>query len=216
MNLLVDVGLPILLQYVKRANSGPLGSPLAQSLARRIDIDGLISDLKAPHHNYIDVEYKTVTSLDQRVNEIIKLANAAALDPTVHARAIKITKGCFDNTVCQLRKIDSYLRKNFDYTQEAGEILQDPRLMLDGTIEGGDCDDFSSLVGALALSLRVPVKFRVSGPDADTATHIFPLVSTDKDNPNAPYVAMDLTRKEPLGYDLTDKGLQVVVKDYEL
>ena len=210
MDLLVDVGLPVLMQYIKRTNSGPLGSPVVQSLARRIDLDGLIADLKAPKHDYIDVEYKTVRNLDQRVNEIIKLANTAAIDPSVHALALKITKGCFDNTICQLRKIDAYMREEFDYSQEAGEILQDPRLMFDGTFQGGDCDDFSSAVGALVSSLRV------SGPDQQTPTHIFPLVSTDKDNPDAPLIAMDLTRREPLGFDLTSQGSQVIVKDYAL
>ena len=216
MDLLVDVGLPVLMQYIKRTNSGPLGSPVVQSLARRIDLDGLIADLKAPKHDYIDVEYKTVRNLDQRVNEIIKLANTAAIDPSVHALALKITKGCFDNTICQLRKIDAYMREEFDYSQEAGEILQDPRLMFDGTFQGGDCDDFSSAVGALVSSLRIPVTFRVSGPDQQTPTHIFPLVSPDKDNPDAPLIAMDLTRREPLGFDLTSQGSQVIVKDYAL
>ena len=216
MDLLLDVGLPVLMQYVKRTTQGPLGSPLAQSLARRIDVDGLIADLRSPDHQYIDVEYRTVRNLDERVGEIIKLANAAALDPQVHAASIKITKGCFDNTICQLRKIDTYLREHFDYSQEAGEILQDPRLMLDGTFQGGDCDDFSGLIGALALSLRIPVKFRISGPNQNTPSHIYPLLSTDKDNPNAAYIAMDLTRKESLGFDLTTQNLQVKIKDYDL
>ena len=200
----------------KNDGGGALGSPLAKSLANRIDLEGLISDLKAPENQLIDVSYRQVRTLDQRVKEIIKLIDAASLDPTVHALALKITKGCFDNTICQLRKIESYMRTNFDYSQEAGEILTDPRLLFDKSFDGGDCDDLSAAICALASSLRIPCRLRVSGEGENEPTHIFPLLSTDKDNPNAAYVAMDLTLKEPLGYDLTQKGQQVIVKDYDV
>ena len=103
MNLLVDIGLPVLVHYLRKNESGgALGSPVVRSLANRIDLDGLIADLKAPENQLIDVSYKTVKSLDERVQEIIKLVNAAATDPSVHALALKITKGCFDNTICQI------------------------------------------------------------------------------------------------------------------
>ena len=217
MNLLLDIGLPVLVHYLRKNDGGgALGSPLAKSLANRIDLEGLISDLKAPENQLIDVSYRQVRTLDQRVKEIIKLIDAASLDPTVHALALKITKGCFDATICQLRKIDSYMRTNFDYSQEAGEILTDPRLLFDKSFDGGDCDDLSAAICALASSLRIPCRLRVSGEGENEPTHIFPLLSTDKDNPNAAYVAMDLTLKEPLGYDLTQKGQQVIVKDYDV
>jgi|6_EtaG_2_1085325.scaffolds.fasta_scaffold05546_2 transglutaminase-like putative cysteine protease len=215
MNLLVDIGLPVLVHYLRKNESGgALGSPVVRSLANRIDLDGLIADLKAPENQLIDVSYKTVKSLDERVKEIIKLVNAAAVDPSVHALALKITKGCFDNTICQIRKIEGYMRSTFDYSQEVGEILTDPRLLFDGSFEGGDCDDLSAAVCALAESLRIPCQLRVTGESKTEPTHIFPLLSTDKDNPDAPFVAMDLTLKEPLGYDLSKNGDQVKVKDY--
>ncbi len=215
MNLLVDIGLPVLVHYLRKNESGgALGSPVVRSLANRIDLDGLIADLKAPENQLIDVSYKTVKSLDERVQEIIKLVNAAATDPSVHALALKITKGCFDNTICQIRKIESYMRSTFDYSQEAGEILTDPRLLFDKSFEGGDCDDLSAAVCALGESLRIPCQLRVTGESKGEPTHIFPLLSTDKDNPDAAMVAMDLTLKEPLGYDLSKNGDQVKVKDY--
>jgi hypothetical protein len=217
MNLLLDIGLPVLVHYLRQNQSGgALGSPMVKSLAHRIDLDGLISDLKAPENQLIDVSFKNVKTLDQRVKEIIKLVDAAALDPTVHALALKITKGCFDATICQIRKIESYMRTNFEYSQEAGEILTDPRLLFDKSFEGGDCDDLSAAICALASSLRIPCRLRVSGESKDEPTHIFPLLSTDKDNSSAAYVAMDLTLKEPLGYDLSQKGQQVKVKDYDI
>ena len=217
MNILLDIGLPVLVHYLRKNESGgALGSPMVRSLANRIDLDGLISDLKAPENQLIDVSYRQVRTLDQRVKEIIKLIDAAAIDPSVHALALKITKGCFANTICQLRKIEGYMRSNFDYSQEAGEILTDPRLLFDKSFDGGDCDDLSAAACALASSLRIPCRLRVSGEDENEPTHIFPLLSTDKDNENAPFVAMDLTLKEPLGYDLTQKGQQVVVKDYDV
>ena len=215
MNLLVVIGLPVLVHYLRKNESGgALGSPVVRSLANRIDLDGLIADLKAPENQLINVSYKTVRSLDERVGEIIKLVNAAATDPSVHALALKITNGCFDNTICQIRKIESYMRSTFDYSQEAGEILTDPRLLFDGSFEGGDCDCLSAAVCALAESLRIPCQLRVTGESKTEPTHIFPLLSTDKDNPDAPFVAMDLTLKEPLGYDLSKNRDQVKIKDY--
>ena len=175
MNLLLDIGLPVLVHYLRQNQSGgALGSPMVKSLAHRIDLDGLISDLKAPENQLIDVSFKNVKTLDQRVKEIIKLVDAAAVAPSVHALALKITKGWFDAT------------------------------------------DLSAAICALASSLRIPCRLRVTGESKDEPTHIFPLLSTDKDNSSAAYVAMDLTLKEPLGYDLSQKGQQVKVKDYDI
>lgn len=98
-------------------------------------------------------------------------------------------------------KMDQYLRDHFFYMPENIETLVAPEYMLLGLanngVMSGDCDDISTLQGAVYKCLSIPVRYVAirsdsSKPDYD---HVFCEVKVNND-----WIVYDVTL--PLGFQI--------------
>lgn len=98
-------------------------------------------------------------------------------------------------------KMDEYLRDHFIYLPENVETLVAPDYMLMGLAKNGiltgDCDDISTLQGAIYKCLSIPVRFVAirSNPDNPNYDHVFSEVKV-----NDSWIPYDVTL--PLGFQI--------------
>lgn len=77
-----------------------------------------------------------------------------ALHPAVREVAVMLVKMCDRNDHHErLARLHRFVRDAVDYHQESVELFQHPAYTLE---HGGDCDDLTALLGALAWTLRYP------------------------------------------------------------
>jgi len=123
-----------------------------------------------------------------------QLASAAyqgATDPLVRDRATSIIADAgLDgrDTPAIMSALQGWVQQNIRYTKDPwrSERFQSPRNTLANAAKGADCDDHSTLLGAMAMSVGIPVNMKlygfergkksfghimvtVPGPDGDTA-----------------------------------------------
>lgn len=97
--------------------------------------------------------------------------------------------------------VDKYLRDHFNYMPENIETLVAPEYMLTGLenngVMAGDCDDISTLQGAIYKCLGIPIRFVAirSNRDNPNYDHVFSEVRV-----NNTWVAYDITL--PLGFNI--------------
>jgi len=111
------------------------------------------------------------------VREVNRLVNDDLSRPMVRlvATRLLIAAGVRSkDQVGEARAIYNFVVKRIRYQKDpvSLETVQAPTVTL--KLGAGDCDDHSGLVAALALSVGLPVRFRVLGYDSDHLIHIFP------------------------------------------
>jgi transglutaminase-like putative cysteine protease len=102
-------------------------------------------------------------------------ARASLRNPaqTVRGMALSITQGVdARNYLGELRACQGWVRDNIRYVQDPEdiELVQTPEKTLE--FGAGDCDDKSTLLAALLLSIGHPARFVAVGFDGDPFSHV--------------------------------------------
>lgn len=99
----------------------------------------------------------------QRIAVLRRIARAAADNPRVIETAIDAIRHTKERDYrAQVAALLRYVQRNIYYSNEAGERLQDPWYTIRHRL--GDCDDMAMLLAAMAMAIRLPVLFVLSGP----------------------------------------------------
>lgn len=94
---------------------------------------------------------------------LLQTAIQGALDPLVRDVATKLAASTTSD-VERLRRIHRFVRDGVPYFREPIEMFAEPGHTLR---HGGDCDDHTSLIGALAWALRYPFAVEDVGDPRD-------------------------------------------------
>jgi len=95
-----------------------------------------------------------------------RLARASSKNPKIRAFAGQLLQKCrVRDFTCEARALFKWVQHNIRWTRdiEGVETVQTPERTLEWGF--GDCDDLSTLVAGLALSVGIPVKFRAVAAD---------------------------------------------------
>lgn len=88
-----------------------------------------------------------------------------AVEPLVRSVAVELVRTLPRNDhIGRLERLHRFVRNAVDYHRESVEQFQRPSITLE---QGGDCDDLSALLGALAWSLRYPWALEPVGDPMD-------------------------------------------------
>lgn len=143
---------------------------------------------------------------DATVAKIIQGVQASLRHPATRLLALNILNraGVPDrDTRSQLEALYQWVVKNIRYLRDpvGVELVQRPEVTV--KLRGGDCDDHSGLLGALAASLGLPVRFRVIGKTPDNFRHIYPEVDISGE-----WLPADTTARRSVGYRPVGHGAE--------
>ena len=194
----------------------PVVDAVLGAAVRSIDINKFEDEFD--RSQIIEVEAVEVNTLEDRLDLLAQITNRAALSVPIRQKAADITQDCRnEDKVCLAKSIFDFVKSSTTFREEYNEQFFDPRLYVRATdrLSVADCDDFTALISSLLLSIGVGagnqrIIWRVTGRD-NLANHIYPLAPMG----GGDYLAMDATLTEPLGYDLSHHGEQVIL-DYVL
>lgn len=116
--------------------------------------------------------------LDVKINRIKTVTRTDALNPNIINLARQITQGETTN-MGKVNALYNWVKRNVKYRRERKklDIFVRPITMLQTMNRRGfDCEDHTGLMGALALSLGLPVKFKVIKRNG-TWSHIYPIIA---------------------------------------
>ncbi len=113
---------------------------------------------------------------DLTVDKIGQLVNASLLQPIVRIYTLNLlnsnnynSRSQFESASIIFNHIKRYIR--FIRDPYCIETIQAPEITLN--LKYGDCDDQAALMAAMALSIGIPARFRVTGQSPDKFQHIF-------------------------------------------
>lgn len=182
--------------------------------------DGSDHDRDEPRaHNY------DAKNIDQRIKHIVGLIQRGRGDPKVKGLAISAVSQKCGRDWCiperdyagEVRAIFAETRRRVRYVYDAHGI--DQYVAAKRTLQwgGGDCDDYSIVLGSLLGAVGYPVRLRVirtrdSGLPRGEFNHIYALVGLP---PNAPrqWIPLDASVSEPAGWE-APREMIAEYKDY--
>jgi hypothetical protein len=150
-----------------------------------------------------------VKSLDDRINRIRDRVAKGMVDPQVYGFARKVVNQKCGGTWCipekdnlkEMQAIFQAVRKNVRYTSDIHNIdtYQHPKHTLG--LNGGDCDDYSSLLCSLLLSLGIPCRLKViQTKDSRDWNHIYAQGGLPRAAPTRWY-SLDASVPKPFGWE---------------
>ena len=162
-----------------------------------------------------------VHSIDERVSYIIKLIQKGRSDPRVHELAIRtVSKRCGEDWCIaerdyagEVKAIFAEVRKRVRYVRDeyGADTFKAAKHTL--TWAGGDCDDYSVVLGSLLQSIGYPVKLRViRTTDSPEWNHIYVLVGVPP-GPNAEWIPLDASVNKPAGWE-APRSMIAAVRDF--
>jgi Transglutaminase-like superfamily len=163
------------------------------------------------------VTLKSVATLDDRLAQIIELAEAGKTDPEVIAWTRReLSKKCRPgwngeqwcvpekDTKAEIEAIFKAMRRDVRYTSDVHGVdtYAHPRMAL--RTRGEDCDGFSSLGCAALMSVGIPCRFEViQTRRSSTPDHIYIQGGFPKENPTQWY-SLDASVPMPPGWRAPD------------
>ena len=150
-----------------------------------------------------------VKSLDDRIVRIRERVARGMVDPKVYGFARRVVnQKCGDNwcipekdNLKEMEAIFKAVRKNVRYTSDilGVDTYQHPKHTLG--LNGGDCDDYSSLLCSLLLSLGIPCRLKVIRTrDAKEWNHIYAQGGLPRAAPTRWY-SLDASVPKPFGWE---------------
>jgi len=148
------------------------------------------------------------------LKKMARQARRASKNPKIRELALKIVRGpgrVFTCRVkdyhCESERLYYWVKKNIRWTKDTDgvETLQTPERTLEW--RAGDCDDLSTLLAALALSIGIPCQYRVVAADPGSPkrfSHVYVLMYTGIWEPADPSAT-----HEPFGWE-TDRATRVM------
>jgi transglutaminase-like putative cysteine protease len=193
-------------QFRKGTRMLASGSRARQAAPGRVHASGHVdTELAGP----LRLQTKKIRTLDDRIRELRRLADRGKRDPAIYAFARQAvnskcgTDWCVNekDTLGELRALFQAIRSNVRYTSDIAGIdsYQLPQKTL--RMRTGDCDDFSTLAAASALSLGIPVRFKViRTKNAKDWNHIYTEMGVPRGNPQR-WVPFDASVSKPFGWE---------------
>lgn len=165
--------------------------------------------LRAAGNGPIRMSLYPVRSLDDRIDRIRERVAKGMVDPQVYGFARRVVnKKCGDewcipekDNLKEMQAIFGAVRKNVRYTSDIHGIdtYQHPKHTLG--LNGGDCDDYSSLLCALLLSLGIPCRLKVIRTrDAGEWNHIYAQGGLPRAAPTR-WFSLDASVPKPFGWE---------------
>ena len=166
-------------------------------------------------------------NIGQRVKHIVGLIQRGRGDPKVKGVAISAVSQKCGRDWCiperdyagEVRAIFAETRKRVRYVYDARGIDQYVAAKRTMQWGGGDCDDYSIVLGSLLGAIGYPVRLRVirthdAGLPRGEFNHIYALVGLP---PNAPqkWIPLDASVSEPAGWE-APREMVAEYKDYEV
>jgi transglutaminase-like putative cysteine protease len=116
---------------------------------------------------------------------MVKVARTYKAHPLIRETARAAVAGCSDEPSCKAAALQSYVKERVEYLSDIWDVetLQTPIVTLgyrepsfgaymDGGTASGDCDDHSTLLAALLLSIGVPGCFCAVGLNGEPISHV--------------------------------------------
>lgn len=92
--------------------------------------------------------------------------------PSIRALATQITRNLASRDYLgEITAVFNWVKQNIRFSGEFKETLQTPYVTVQ--LATGDCDDFSTLVAALLLTLGYQVRFKTVGVDGPDFSHVY-------------------------------------------
>lgn len=153
--------------------------------------------------------YPNIRTLEDRIKFIRGRIAKGMVDPKVYGFARKVVNQKCGNTWCvpekdnlrEMQAIYDAVRKNVRYTSDilGVDTYQHPKHTLG--LNGGDCDDYSSLLCSLLLSLGIPCRLKVIRTrDSREWNHIYAQGGLPRANPTRWYT-LDASVAKPFGWE---------------
>lgn len=173
------------------------------------------------------IEFRSVTTLDERINAIRDRARAGRGDPSVIAWARKqVTARCPEKPGgwCVPEKdkraeavaIFNAMRRHVRYTNDPVnlDLYVHPKRTLEH--KAADCDDYTSLGAAALLAVGVPVKFRViRTKNASAWDHIYLMANVAREGGREEWMALDASVPVKAGWEVPPSHV-AAYRDFEL
>lgn len=165
-------------------------------------------------------EERQARNIDERVAYVHEQTLAGTRDPKVYALARSVLNRKCGGDWCvperdslgEIRALFGEVRSRVRYTLDPVDFdaFQTPNKTLE--LGAGDCDDATSLLGALCRSIGYPVKSRVVHLKGQpTWGHIYLVAKL----PNGEWIPLDPTVKAPPGWEVP-KELVLRLRDFEV
>lgn len=179
---------------------------------------GLTMDSGTPL-KFQEVRVKTIT---ERVAKLHEQMAKGVRDPAVYKLAREILSKKCGSSWCvpehdhagECVALFNAVRERVRYTLDPTffDAFQNPKKTLE--LKTGDCDDETSLLGAMLLSTGFSVKSRVVQTVGQTSwNHIYIMAIKSPEMPN--WMALDLAVSQPAGWEVPAK-LVIKKKDFEV
>lgn len=204
----IYLGANTLTTGMKRVHAGLTGPKTTITRQPQRTLPPLMQ--RGPHMGTIAGQMRTTTrqvrTLDDRMAQIIDLAEQGKLDPTVIAWTRKeLTRRNLSprnhnggqwavpekDTRAEIAAIFNAMRRDIRYTSDivGADTYQHPRVTL--KMKTGDCDDYSSLGCAALMSAGIPCRFKViRTKTSPTWDHIYIQAGYPKHDPKN-WVSLD-------------------------
>jgi len=114
--------------------------------------------------------------LDVKVEMIKRLAIEDSYNPVIRNLARSITKDAKTN-FGKVKALYLWVKKNIKYRRDPKNLDIYVRPIMALKVKRLDCEDITALLGSLALSLGLPVKFKVISQDGRVWSHIYPIIN---------------------------------------
>jgi len=138
--------------------------------------------------------------VEAKVRRIIGMIHDGARNPKVKRIAKELTEsiGSERNYLAEIRNIFEWGRDHIAYVRQprGKDVFQPVEVTL--AKGSGDCEDFTILLGAIALNMGYPLKVRIAGPDGINWRHVYPVIGYPPKSPSH-WVPVDPTIPEPFG-----------------
>jgi len=114
-------------------------------------------------------------AIDNTVDHMVRLSMRDRSDAKITTLAESLA-GKTDRATAKAAY--NWIMRNIPYIEDPvdREQLTAPRLLVDGPIDGSDCDDHSMLFASIMASMKIPVWFKVIAWRSRNYTHVYPLV----------------------------------------
>lgn len=129
----------------------------------------------------------------QTIERMMALAmgNEGAENPHIREAALRIVSQCASkDSACERQMVLEWVKANIAFRNEYGEVIQSPMVTL-YDFQAGDCDDHSTLIAALLMSLGHTVQFStVATNGAQQDQHVMPMAL---DHETGQWITLDST-----------------------
>lgn len=116
-----------------------------------------------------------MNELEVKLDKMKTVTRTDSMNPRITSLTKKIVEGK-ESKIEKINAIYNWVNKNIKYRKEKKKLDIFIRPIMTLRRGYGDCEDITSLIGAMALSIGLPVEFRVIRQDSKWQ-HIYPVVA---------------------------------------